>query len=1023
MRSLVALLCFLTIGLVFVRPSQAQQQPSSQQEVPEEIRRELQRRGLTVQEARNRARQLGIDPSRPEEAARRARELGIPESQVQLLLQIARQQSTRADTSLIPGQVPSDEILPLLSSQPAIDPDSIEVGDLPETIQVEVSLRSEGPVIRQVEPFFLTAGGDSVNVRNIERIFGSVIDGTWRGSIEIPADTVAGTWTLFTRASTQDTTVTLPTGRRLIIFPDGELEDEDRKQRAARDTLRYFGYDAFKTIPEAFLPRATGPVGDDYVVGPKDELRLTVWGGAEFTYDLQVDREGRVTVPSVGQFTVAGKRLNALRQDMKQWLSRSYAGLTSNPPSVFMDLMITRVRPIQVYMLGEVAQPGAYVLNSYATAFNALYSVGGPLRSGSLRNVRVIRNGEVVRTVDVYDYLLKGYSEDPIQLQSNDHVFIPPRGPTVAIRGAVKRPAFYEMRKGETVRELLDFAGGLQAEAYTQRFQVARIVPFEDRVAPSIAREVSDYDLLAVQAGTKEVPLFDGDQVRIRSIREATDPALDPKIPAVDVTGAVFQPGTYALSDSLRTLRDLIKEADGLTGDAYRAYAELARVESDLTPSSLGINVDAVMDDIPTENVVLRPGDSLHVASLQDIREERLVEISGQVRKPGTYAFREGMTVRDLLLQGGGLLDQEYQKDVFMDRADVFRVSPDGSREEVIPFHLGDALQDSDAARRTLRPGDEIRVYPATVERLEERFVQVIGAVKEPGELSFQDNMTLRDALLQAGGFEEGASLKAVEVTRMSSSDESTDLRSVPINVPLADEASLGDVDFSVRDTSSILQAADAFQLQHRDRVFVRQSPSFQPQETVVLNGEVAFPGEYTLLRENERLSDVIQRAGGVRPTGYLKGGRLLRNGEQIIIEMRQALRGNPDDDVILRADDEIFVPTQPNTVAIRGNVANEGLVKFQRGKRVDYYLARAGGTREDTEAVFLTQASGATFRIRTGWFRRTPKVDDGAIIRVTEEPPKPEGERIDVGETITSVTGILSSALTIIVLAGRAFD
>ena len=444
MRSLVAFLCLLTIGLVFARPSQAQQQPSSQQEVPEEIRRELQRRGLTLQEARNRARQLGIDPSRPEEAAQRARQLGIPESQVQLLLDVARSRSSTAADAIDPTRPATEEdAFVFLSGTPTIEPDSIEVGDLPETIEVEVSLQSERPQIRRVEPFFLTAGGDSVNVQNVERTFGSVLDGTWRGSIEIPADTVAGTWTLFTRASTQDTTVTLPTGQRLIIFPEGELEEEETPRRAARDTLRYFGYDAFKTIPEAFLPRATGPVGDDYVVGPKDELRLTVWGGAEFTYDLQVDREGRVTVPNVGQFTVAGKRLVQLRQDMKQWLSRSYAGLTSQPPTVFMDLMITRVRPIQVYVLGEVAQPGAYVLNSYATVFNALYSVGGPLRSGSLRNVRVIRNGEVVRTVDVYDYLLKGYSEDPIQLQSNDHVFIPPRGATVSIRGSVKCSAFY----------------------------------------------------------------------------------------------------------------------------------------------------------------------------------------------------------------------------------------------------------------------------------------------------------------------------------------------------------------------------------------------------------------------------------------------------------------------------------------------------------------------------------------------------------------------------------------------------
>ena len=153
------------------------------------------------------------------------------------------------------------------------------------------------------------------------------------------------------------------------------------------------------------MPSARGPVAPGYVVSPNDELRLTVWGGAEFQYDLQVDDQGRITVPNVGQFTVAGRRLEDLRREIKMWLSRSYAGLTSEPPSVFMDLTVTRIQPVKVFVLGEVAQPGGYTLSAYSTVFNALYSVGGPMRSGSLRNIKVIREGDVIATVDLYDYL------------------------------------------------------------------------------------------------------------------------------------------------------------------------------------------------------------------------------------------------------------------------------------------------------------------------------------------------------------------------------------------------------------------------------------------------------------------------------------------------------------------------------------------------------------------------------------------------------------------------------------------
>ena len=1013
-------LCVSVIALLalWVGPVVAQQQG----ELPEAAQQELERRDMTVQEARQRLRQLGIDPSNPEEAARRARQLGVPEARIQALLQAVRERrGAGADTTDARG-VPINPPFPVLAGTPQITPDSISVGQLPRDIEVSVPLRSRNQ-IRRVQPGFLTAGGDSVQVENVQRVRGSVIEGTWRGSITIPSDTSDGTWSLYVRAATQDTSVVLATGRRLTIFPEGELPDRDTA-RAARDTLQYFGYDTFETIPEAFTPQPTGAADGSYVVGPDDELRLTVWGGAEFTYDLQVDREGRVTVPNVGQFTVAGRRLDELRQEMKQWLSRSYSGLTSDPPTVFMDLTLTRVRPSQVFVLGEVPQPGGYMVSSFATVFNALYSVGGPLKRGSLRNIRVIRDGEVVETVDLYNYLLEGYSPNSVQLQGNDYIFVPPRGKTVAITGAVKRPAYYEMTEEETVADLVEYAGGLKPKAYADRFRINRIVPFGERTDPSVAREVVDASLAEVQSDSAQVALADGDRVRILSIAEARDPAVRARVNAAEVTGAVFQPGQYEIGRGVRTVKDLIERADGLTGDAYREQASLVRISDTLSETSRSLDLNAVMADRPQANVVLQPGDSLHVASTREMEADRFVTITGQVRSPGEYQYRQGMTVRDLLLKGGGLTDEEYRKQVFEGRADLFRVSNDGSEERVLPFHLGDALDGEGMGTRPLKPEDEIRVYPATVERLEERFVQVSGAVQDTGRYAYRDDMSLKDLLLQANGFEEGASLREVEVTRMVERQGQEGLRANTVQVPLVEtDTDPKDVDFSVRDTARALEMAEDFELRHRDRVFVRQDPSFQPQETVTVRGEVRYPGEYTILRDNERLSGLIQRSGGVLRTGYLKGGRLQRNGEQVIVEMQEATRGDPEEDVIVRPGDEIVIPTQPNTVAVRGNVANEGLIKHEAGRRVQYYLERAGGTRQNTEAILLTQASGATFRVDTGWFRRTPEVDDGAVIRVEEEPESEQEQQVNYTEIASSVTQILSSALTVLVLATRAFN
>ena len=1025
MRRLIPCLCVLLMVLAAVAPADSRAQQRG--DLPEEVQRELDKRGMTLQEARSRLRQLGIDPSNPQQAARRARQLGVPEARIQALLQAARgrrgggRAPTRGarpmgrDTVGGPALAPANPPYPVLAGTPKIEPGSLSVGQLPVDVEVKVPLRSQNPM-RRVQLGFLTAGGDSLLLESTSRIRGSVIDGTWRGYITIPRDTSAGTWNLYARATTQDTTVTLSTGRRLTIFPEGQRP----KQR--RDTLKYFGYETFESFPQDFVPQPTGPTDGSYVVGSDDELRLTVWGGAEFTYTLQVDQGGRVTVPNVGQFTVAGKRLDELRQEMKTWLSRSYSGLTSDPPTVFMDLSLTRVRPSQVFVIGEVPQPGGYTVSSFATVFNALYRVGGPLKRGSLRNIKVIRDGEVVSTVDIYDYLMEGYSPTSVQLQGNDYIFVPPRGKTVAIRGAVKRPAYYEMKEGETVGDLLEYAGGLEAKAYAERFQIERIVPFDEREEPSVARKVIDVSLREARSDSVQIPLAEGDRVRIFSISKDQAPSVQARIEAVKVTGAVYQPGQYELGSGVRTVQDLIERADGLTGGAYREQASLVRISDSLTQTTQSLNLNGVMQDRPQDNVVLQPGDSLHVSSLQEMRADRFVEISGQVRAPGEYRFRPGMTVRDLLLKGGGLTDEQYLKEVFLGRADLFRVSDDGSEEQVIPFHLGNALDGAGMGTRRLRPGDEIRVFPATVERLEERFVRISGAVGDPGRYAYRDNMTLKDLLLQANGFDEGASLKEVEVTRMVERRGQEGLRANTLRVPLVDEnLNPKNVNFSVRDTTQVLAAAADFTLQHRDRVFVRQDPAFQPQETVTVRGEVRFPGEYTLLRDNERLSSLIERSGGVLPTGYLKGGRLTRDDEQVIVEMREATQGNPDEDVVVRPGDEIVIPTQPNTVAVRGNVANEGRIKHESGRRVQYYLSRAGGTRRNTEAVYLTQASGATFRVDTGWFRRTPEVDDGAVIRVEEEPA--QEQQIDYTQIASNVTQILSSAVTILALATQVFN
>jgi polysaccharide biosynthesis/export protein len=1063
--TVAALLCALVTAPLYA-------QDIDPDDLPPEVQAELDRRGLSPQEALREAERLGIDPTNPDQAERRARELGIPESQIRLWRSLieAQEQASRtagggqadrtgrnAPYQAGPAELtPREIILPerqgtrrALRERPTLqdaqrsaeeerterrvrglagqrdlrdeDPfaDQVRMPSIADTVMARVPIRDDDGSIAEVELMLLDeTRRDTLVAEQVTRTEGSRSSGIWEGAFMIPETLSVGPWSLLARAVDDvGTEGILQTRAVLNVLREGEDVEEDE--------LAFFGYSVFETTPTAFQPDELIPAGDGYIVGPGDELRLTVWGGTEFQYELQVDPEGRVFVPDVGQFTVAGSRLGNLRQEMRQWLSRNYQGLVAEPPTIFMDVSVTRLRPVQVFVLGEVAQPGGYTMQSGSTVFNALYSVGGPETSGSLRDIRIIRDGETVARVDLYDFLLEGTSDADVRLQAGDYVFIPPRGKTVHVRGEVRRPAIYELREGETFEDVIDFAGGLRSTAYADRFQIERVVPFAERDDPSVAREVIDADLLAVLDGEQRLRVEDEDRVRILSIMGEGELAGQSRVRAVSVGGAVFQPGRYALNAQVRTVRDLIEAADGLTDNAYMPQAELIRLEEGLDQEVVSLNLSEVMDDEPTQNLMLRPQDSLAVYTTQELRAERVVRISGEVLNPGTYDYLQNMTVSDLLFKAGGLQDDEFLKTVFLGRADLLRESADGSRQEIIPFDLGSVLGGTSAfAREPLQPADEIRVYSDRVERLQDRFITVTGAVNEAGQIRYFDGMTLEDALLQVEGFREDAFLGAVEVTRVEPGAGRVGMtrqRARSRRVPLQ-QGEPAAVDDPVSERVRAMNAARTYALEHRDRVFVRSDPDFREQRIVTVRGEVQFPGDYTLLSDNETLGSVIERAGGPRPTGYIAGGRLVRGDEQVIVEMEQAVEGRPSDDVILQPGDEITIPTQPNAIAVRGNVANEGLIRFEEGKRVTYYLDRAGGLRNRTEAVFITQPSGATFRIDRGWFKTTPEVGDGATILVTREPERDE-DQFDLGESLTNITQILSSALTIIVLSRRALD
>ncbi len=695
-------------------------------------------------------------------------------------------------------------------------------------------------------------------------------------------------------------------------LPPSQVPDTT-KERGAYG-LEYFGYDIFKNIPAAFEPNAVGPIDPGYLIGPGDALMLSVWGQAEFQYELDVSPEGNVFIPNVGQVFVLGTPLRELEHKLKNQLSKFYSGLAASPPTVFMDVTIAKLRPLRVFVMGEVKHPGGYTISSYATVFNALYAVGGPRVQGSLRSVKVVRDKKIVAVVDVYDFLLRGDKSSDVRLQDDDLILVPPRGKTVSIRGEVRRPAIYELKEDENLSEFLGLCGGLLPTAYVGNAQIDRVKPFADRTKGVVDRIVVDVplgDLLNNKIN--DVALYDGDEAEVYSI-------LDEKRNYVYADGSVWRPGRYEL-DKIQTVRDLVAAAKGIQPKTYTDLAHISRLNDDrLTRTVISFDLKKVLDD-PQSDIKLMPQDTVSIYSMEAIEvKEKYVNIFGEVKKPGRYLLQDNMTLSDLIIQAGG-----FTEEASILQAEVSRLRPGGIK--------GDSLA--------------MILHP----RLSNDFSQV----------------------MKNGGSHE-------------------------------------------RPADSSLSSSE-FLLHHRDEVLVFPNPDYKIQQDVRVTGDIMFPGVYALKEKGERLSELIDRAGGLTKTSYLGGAQLHRGGHRMLLDFEKAyLRRDIVHDVVLHSGDSVYVPSVPHTVLVSGEINDPGLISFIAGDDVMDYINRAGGLTDSSNYAVLTQPTGDAKRVNFGWFRGNPEVADGASIVVYRTPPPPPqtSPGVDWGVTIKDTFAILTSAGTL---------
>ena len=620
--------------------------------------------------------------------------------------------------------------------------------------------------------------------------------------------------------------------------------------------IKVFGRDIFRSANLTFEPSLNIATPVNYRLGPGDQLQIEVWGASEANITQKVTPDGYISIPNVGPINVNGLTVQAATNRIKSKLSQIYSGMGTTNVNLSTDVKVSlgQIRTIQVNIMGEVARPGTYALSSFSTVFHALYKAGGMSQMGSLRNIKVVRGGRTVATVDVYDYIINGRSHSDIRLQEGDVILASPYDALVLIKGKVKRPMYYEMKSSESLRTLIGFAGGFSNDAYRGAVTVDRYNNKERTVATV---DDMNYGVFKVK---------DGDVVSVGEILDRYDNRIE-------IKGAVYRPGYYELGKDIQTVKELIERADGLLEYAFTNRGVLHRENDDKTLEVISLNVKAILDGTEPD-ITLQKNDVLFIPSKYDLEQKGTLEIRGEVYNP--------------------------------------------------------------------------RVFP------------------------FAANTKLEDLIIMAGGLTESASTVRVDVTRRIIDKKGTKKQKEIAKT----------YTFGVKE-GFVVEGDPGFVLEPYDQVFVRRSPGYAEKINVTVSGEVEFEGDYALNVRNERLSDVIEKAGGLTEFAYIEGARLERQmtpeeykqaqelmalvksnnqisgNDSIIlpavsrtysvgIDLKDIM-ANPHSaiDPVLQEGDVIVVPQYMNTVSVSGSVRKPNAVVYDPKMNLKDYINEAGGYAE----------------------------------------------------------------------------
>ena len=707
---------------------------------------------------------------------------------------------------------------------------------------------------------------------------------------------------------------TSKSGRTLNYKVDTDSIAKANKKESFYNKLlpKIFGADIFKNSNLSFAPNLKLATPVNYVVGPEDQLVINVYGNSLVNWKLDVSPEGNINIPGVGLLNVAGKTIEQATLSIKNKLASSNYSIGSGTT---IQVSLGNIRSIKVILIGEVTKPGSYTLPSLATVFNALYAAGGPNYNGSLRQIEIIRNNRIIRRLDVYDFLLKGDQKDNIGLQDQDIIRVPTYRTRVEMAGEVKNPALFEVLPGETLQDVIHFAGGFTDLAYTARVKVLQIDDQQRKITDVFENDYKNY-----------VPLR-GDKYVVEQILERFENR-------VTIRGSVFRPGEYELEKGL-TLSRLIEKAAGLKEDAFTGRGSITRLKPDNSKELISFDVQGIIGktiaDIP-----LQREDSVHISSIFDLRDKYKVTIKGEVRKPGDFAYADSMKVADLIIKAGGFAEGASAKRIEVSRR-VFDSDPSNRNSSVAQVYSVniDANLKAGDLNFTLKPFDMVSIYSLPGYETQ-KTIKIEGEVIYPGYYTIQKkNEKISDVIKRAGGVTASADVEGGSLKRDNSAVlgiDKTKIDTVELNKERAER--LKRLQRSFNDSTK----TDTTQLRNNyvgiDLKKILEKPGSnndlilengdvirvpKQQQIVRVNGEVLYPSA-VVYEESKSFKDYVLNAGGFSPSALKRGAYVVYPNGTVKGTTKFLFWNNHPK---VKPGSEIYVPKKP---IIKGNTLQDVL-------------------------------------------------------------------------------------------------